>query len=387
MQQKTQRLLLVTTTRADWGILSPLARELSLLPSVHLTIAAGNMHLSAQYGYTLNEITADGFNNVIPLTGSEDSNSSRAVIAAEITKGLAEILSEERYDGIIMLGDRFEILAAALAATIADVPIIHLHGGEITEGAMDDYIRNAVSKLAALHLVATEKAGRRLEEMGEERSRIMHTGALGVYNALNVKPMSVEELSATLDGFEVDPDKTFLVTFHPVTRHPEGLDENCQIDILLEALDTVKDANYIITFPNNDPGSEIIIGKLEKFATENKERVKLVRSLGKQRYLSAMHNVRAVLGNTSSGLLEAPSTSAYTIDVGPRQKGREHAPSVIHVADDTREIVNAMTKIMKLERHDPRKITNPYYQEKALELAVNAITEVFPKLSHIKSTH
>ena len=389
MSKGSQKLILVTTTRADWGILSPLARALSQHPDVELTIAAANMHLSALYGHTIDEIRADGFDAVeIGACEVDDTAASRSKLTASITCDMADIIERLKPDGIILLGDRYEMLGVATAAVIASVPIVHLHGGEISEGAIDDAVRHALTKMASLHLVATEKSAERIIRMGEEPRRVVRTGALGVENALTIKPLSIDELRQSLDGFHIDPKKTLLVTFHPVTRHPLALSTHRQIDALLEALDNVPECNVIFTYPNNDTGSNEIIERIEQFATQRPDRVKAIASLGKQRYLSALWHVLAVVGNTSSGLLEAPSTTAVTIDIGPRQQGRERAETVIHVDDDAEQITRAIRQTIHQSQLLPNKglscNTNPYYKPEACRTAVEAITRLLPTLPPVK---
>lgn len=384
MTSVSQRLILVTTTRADWGILSPLARALALNPAVRLTIAAGNMHLSEQYGNTIDEIRQDGFEDIALLgTGQVDTTAaSRTALTADMARDMARLIDDVKPDGVIILGDRYEMLGVATAALIAGVPIVHLHGGEISEGAIDDSVRHALTKMASLHLVATEQAARNVIAMGEEPRRVVRTGAIGVEKALNIEPLSRKELCDFLDGFDIDPKRTLLTTFHPVTRHPEGLSGEMQIDNLLGAIADVPECNVIFTYPNNDTGSEKIIERIEAFAAKHKERVIAVKSLGSKRYLSAMRYVLAVVGNTSSGILEAPSTSIATIDIGPRQQGRERAASVVHVDDNRAAIADAIRAVMR--REESSRSDNPYYQSDAVATAVNAIIKLLPTLPPTK---
>lgn len=386
MPGKKLELIIVTTSRADWGILSPLARALTLCSDVNLTVAAGNMHLLPAYGMTVTEVEADGFTDIERLALPESSSGAprQVDITSALAQSLGALFERKHPDGVIMLGDRYELLGAAMAALVCRVPIVHLHGGEVSEGAIDDSVRHALSKLASLHLVATERAAERLRLMGEEPYRIIHTGAIGVESMLVGDLLSADELSASLDGFDISPERTLLVTFHPVTRHPDGLPTEKQLDNLLGALEDVTECNVLITYPNNDPDGDEILGRLKEFARLNSDRVKLVGSLGHKRYISALHNVRAVVGNTSSGLLEAPSTPAYTIDIGPRQQGRERAASVLHVGDDRKLIADAIRKVMKLERRVPLPSDNPYYRAGALETAVKAITDHLATLPPLK---
>lgn len=389
MVKKNLRLIIVTTTRADWGILSPLARTLSMQPDVEVIIAAGNMHTSEKYGSTADEILSDGFSDVcfIDTPETDSTGLSRTLVASAMATGLGRIIEKKHPDGVVLLGDRYEILGAAMASVIAGVPVVHLHGGEITEGAIDDSIRHAVSKLASLHLTATACAADILSKMGEDPDRIVHTGAIGVENALSVPIMSREKLSESLGGFDVNPDKTLLVTFHPVTRHPDHITTRQQVSNLLMALDRVPECNVIITYPNNDKDGEEIIDMLSTYAKSQFGRVVLVKSMGKLKYLSALRYVKAVVGNSSSGILEAPSTPAATIDIGPRQMGRERAESVIHVNDDAEQIVRAIKTVLVSPREKRSPEMNPYFKAEAVKTAMNAIIEKLPRLSPVKKLH
>lgn len=387
MSPDVRKLVLLTTTRADWSILCPLARALKSRADVELTVAAANMHLLDAYGHTVDEIRADGFDDIRLIRPDEtagDTAEGRIAITAGIAGGLGALFSEKEYDGLIVLGDRYELLGAATAALLAGVPIVHLHGGEISEGAVDDSVRHAVSKMATLHLVATERSAMRLRQMGEEPERIVVTGAIGVENALTLPPMDRKELEDSLDGFALDSDRTLLVTYHPVTRHPASMTPEQQVDSLVGALRRVKDCNMIITFPNNDAGSEVILGRLREFADGEPDRVRLVRSLGRRRYLSALRYVKAVVGNSSSGLLEAPSTPAFTVDIGPRQQGRERSDAVIHCEDDPISIESAIRRVLALGRRSFSPGDNPYYRPDSVATATDAIVTLLPRLPKIK---
>ena len=383
---KPLSIILVTTSRADWGILSSLALALRQQPGVDLRIAVGNMHLHTEYGLTVNEITAAGFDRIVRLDAplANPGAASRTAIAACTMTALANEIERERPDAVIVLGDRYETLGAASAALIADVPIVHLHGGEVSLGAIDDAVRHAVSKMASLHLVATEAAARRLEAMGEEPQRIVRTGAIGVENVVSYPVVPIDELRAALDGFDIDPRRTLIVTFHPVTHCNEGPNSAAQVDALLGALNDVPEANILLTHPNNDTGSEDVTARLTPFAAANPDRVKFVKSLGMRRYLSALHYACAVVGNSSSGIIEAPSTPALTIDIGPRQTGRDRAVSVIHVDADRGAIAAAIRDAMQRPRREPRPEDNPYYRAGAVERAVDAIVRLLPTLPHTK---
>lgn len=385
------RLLFVTTSRADWGIMSGAVTGAAMRDGVSVCVLAGNMHLSDQYGKTIDEVTAAC--NLLARKGAEISlrhaqcppADGTALSATKIMSAMAlataTAIDSFKPDVVVLLGDRYEILGAASAALFSRTPVVHLHGGEVTKGAIDDNVRNAVSMIASLHLVATEEAANRLAHMGVNPKSIIHTGAMGVENIVNHPAMSRKELSESLDGFDISAEKTLLVTFHPVTRHPNGLSPQNQTDNLLDALDGALNAgfNIIVTAPNNDPGSEYLHQRLMSFARSRRHLVKFVPSLGHARYLSALRHVRAVVGNSSSGIIEAPSTGADTIDIGPRQDGRERASTVIHVSDsDSAEITRAIIDLKNTPRREPRPELNPYFRHNAAQNVVNAI------LNHIR---
>lgn len=365
MTSEPKKILIVTTSRADWGILSVPARMLALNPSVRLKVLAGNMHTSPKYGATVAEIKSEGIFDIIEATTPEvdDTPASRTAIMAGLANATADILRSWQPDAVVVLGDRYEIIGVATAALLAGIPLAHLHGGEVTLGAMDDNIRNAVSQMATLHFTATEAASERLVDMNIDARSIHRIGAIGVESIVNTNIMDVDELKDSLDGFDIDRERTLLVTFHPVTRHPERISCDRQLDNMLGALDDVAPYfNAIITAPNNDPGGEVIMKRLVEYAALHPERVKFVKSLGHRRYLSAMHHVRAVVGNTSSGIIEAPSTPAATIDIGPRQEGRERASAVIHVGDNRNDIANAINGLRNVPAATANPLDNPYYK-------------------------
>lgn len=389
MDSRAGNILLVTTSRADWGILSPLAAELARQPGVRLIVAAGNMHVSQRYGHTVSDIDGRGLFETVTLDTPETdaTPASRTDVMAATAKGVARIIARNDIGTVIVLGDRYEILGAASAALIAGVPLVHLHGGEISEGALDDSVRHAVSKMASLHLVATALSAERLQAMGEEPQRIVRTGAIGVENVLKTPLIPLAELKESLDGFDIDPARTLIVTYHPVTRHPLGLSTEAQLDALLGALDDCPDFNAIVTYPNNDPDGEKILSRFQEYAGLHPDRIRLVSSLGSIRYLSALQHVRAVVGNSSSGILEAPSTPADTIDIGPRQQGRERAASVVHVDDEHKAIAAAIRSLKTTPRRSPDPHDNPYYRPDAVATAVSAILRLLPTLPPSKKFH
>lgn len=367
-----RKVCIVTGTRAEWGLLSGIARELSSRSEVTLQIVATNMHLDPRYGMTVNEIVNDGFNvdERVPIPPLSDSEADRARAMALCGLGMADAFERLQPDVVVILGDRYEMLAVASVATVMRIPIVHIAGGEITRGAIDDSIRHAITKMASLHLTATAEYRQRVISMGEAPSRVVNTGAIGVYNAMNEKLMDLKELEESV-GFEIGED-SLLVTMHPATL--DDTDTAIHIDNLLKALDFFKDNRIIFTYPNNDARGEVIINMIDRYAAANPERVHVVPSLGKKRYLSALKYVKAVIGNSSSGIVEVPSMKIPTVDIGSRQSGRLAADSVIHTDTDTASIKRAISLALSDRWQEKSRATvNPYYKPDTLQLIVNAI--------------
>lgn len=382
------RICIVTGTRADWGLLTPLARALQQRADVHLDIVATNMHLLEGCGMTVHEIEEAGFEVSlrVPMEADGDDGASRARAMGLCLQGMADALETLRPDCVIVLGDRYEMLAVASAATVMRIPLVHIAGGTISEGAVDDAIRHAITKLAGLHLVETDEAAARVIQMGENPADVAVTGALGVWNIMHQPLMNAAELSATLDGFACDPRSTLLVTYHPATL--DGEDPAVRTRALLDALDRFPESRILVTYPNNDAGGASVTACIEEWAAAQPERVKAVRSLGMRRYLSALKQVAAVVGNSSSGIVEVPSMGIPTVDVGVRQRGRLCADSVIHCSDSTEEIAAAIgLALSPTERERARHTVNPYYRPDTVALMVDAIMHWLPRSTQPKKFH
>lgn len=375
-------IAIATGTRADWGLLSPIARSLAARPDCRVAVLATNMHLLPQYGATLSEIQADGFGDVVtvPMPPSTDTPLATVDAMAGCMQGMARELSRLAPDLIVILGDRFEMLATATAALITGVPVVHIAGGEISEGAIDDSIRHAITKMSALHLTATEPYRRRVIAMGEEPERVINTGAIGVWNMLNTPRLSRAELERSI-GFSLPPE-SLLVTFHPATLDPVAPAIRCEA--LLEALDRFPDHHLLITYPNNDARGREIIDRIERYAAARPARVRVIPSLGRVRYVAALTCVAAVVGNSSSGIVEVPSMAIPTVDIGIRQRGRIAGPSVIHSGDSASEIAEAIERALSPEmRLLARSEPNPYARPDTLRLISDAIA--LTPLSTLKS--
>jgi UDP-N-acetylglucosamine 2-epimerase (non-hydrolysing)/GDP/UDP-N,N'-diacetylbacillosamine 2-epimerase (hydrolysing) len=362
------KIAIATSTRADWGLLSPLAGALSDTQGVDLLIYATNMHLRQEMGLTYQEIEKDGYQ----ITKKIPTEGERSDILAQTIVGFSQALQENQPDAIIILGDRFEMLGVAQAALLQGVPIIHIAGGTISEGAIDDNIRHAITKLSNLHLTETELCRQRVIQMGEEPSSVYTTGAIGVYNLFNITPLSKKELQDDL-GINFDRD-TYIVTLHPSTLSPISPAQEMQNMLAALSDQSMADCNFIFTYPNNDCDPTPQIKQMQDFCLNHKSNSILLTSLGRVRYLSALQYAAGVIGNSSSGIVEVASAGIPTLDIGERQKGRETAPSVIHTASDKGSILHGLQLIRSKEVHDmAAKRENPYFRPNTLQIMTEAI--------------
>jgi GDP/UDP-N,N'-diacetylbacillosamine 2-epimerase (hydrolysing) len=354
----SRTICVVTGTRADFGLLRGVIEGIAGHDALTLRLLVTGSHLSAAHGETWREIEDAGFtaDAKIDLAIGDDSATGIAASMARAVSGFADAYARLRPDVVVLLGDRYEILAAASAALVACIPVMHLHGGEVTEGAIDDAMRHAITKLSHLHCVATQDAERRVRQLGEQPERVFRVGGLGVDAIRRLSLLSKEALEASL-GFPFLA-RNLLVTFHPVTL--EAADSVQQVDALLAALSECEDTRLVITLPNADAGNREIAQRLEAFVATHPQ-ARLVASLGQLRYLSCMRLVDAVVGNSSSGLLEAPSLGVATIDIGDRQAGRPRASSVIHCAPTREAIRDALQRAYAPEfRATLASTRNPY---------------------------
>ncbi|MBR6369847.1 MAG: UDP-N-acetylglucosamine 2-epimerase (hydrolyzing) [Bacteroidaceae bacterium] len=352
-----RKVCVVTGSRAEYGILRTLMQAIKDDPQLCLQIIATNQHLSKLQGETYREIENDGFNIDFKVPMADDQADDCAnTTAKSIGRGMigfADAYDILKPDILIILGDRYEMLAAASTALIYRIPIAHLHGGEITEGAFDDSIRHSITKMSHLHFTSTEAYRKRVIQLGEQPDRVFNVGALGVENILCTPVMAKEDLEKDLD-FRI-PEKTLLVTYHPVTLSEMSTGE--QIDNLITALDTYKDYSIIFTYSNSDTGSQAIINRIKEYTDRNSGRCLFVKSLGQKRYYSALRYVKAVVGNSSSGIIEVPSFGIPTLDIGDRQKGRIAADSVFHCGCSAREITDGIRKVLEYTK---KTVDNPY---------------------------
>ena len=366
-----RKICFVTGTRAEYGILSRLMRLVAEDPELQLQIIATNMHLMPEYGNTYKEIEADGFTIDRKVYMSKPSDDAHGVIAsmAEEMLSMTKAYADLQPDLIVLLGDRYEIMVAAQVALINRIPIAHIHGGEVTEGAFDDAIRHSVTKMSSLHFTSCEEYRRRVIQMGENPEMVYNCGSLGVENIKSIPLMTKEELEDSLK-FKID-EKTILVTYHPATL---GGSPWKDIQNFLSALDAFNDIRVIFTMPNSDTGRDEIAAAIKDYVKTHSETTVAFDSLGLKRYLSTLKYVKAVVGNSSSGIIEVPSFGIPTVNIGPRQNGRLMADSVICCGIEQNEIVSAMTIALSEEFRDRVYNTrSPYEVPNTAEKILNVI--------------
>lgn len=379
-----RKICIVTSTRADWGLLSGIAKALRDSEMVELSIIATNMHLEEKFGMTVGEIEDDGFtvDAKVPMHFASDSACDTALATAECLAGTARALDKIKPDILLLLGDRYEMLAIATAATIMRIPIAHIAGGEISEGAFDDNIRHALTKLASLHFTSTDAYRNRVITMGEDPKHVFNVGSPGVYN-IEHDPVVTKEALEEFIGMNVG-STTLLVTLHPATCDTVGVAERCQA--LLDALDTFRHNKIVFTYPNNDPDGAVIIDMINNYARRNPGRVAVVPSLGRSRYLSLLRYVAVVIGNSSSGIVEVPSLHIPTVDIGIRQRGRIAAKSVIHCEPDADSIRDAILfALSPTGKNMAVEAENPYYKPDTIARIVEVLTTI--RTSDIRTKH
>ena len=353
-----KRIGVVTVSRSDYGHLRPVLEALRRAPDLELLLLVAGMHLASEFGLTVRDIEADGFpiSARVEMLGGGDTPEAVAAATGRGVAGFGEAFARLRPDVVVVLGDRFEMLAAAVAALPFALPVAHIHGGEVSEGAMDNQIRHAITKLAHLHFASAEPHARRIAAMGEEPWRIHTVGAPGLDRLATTEPLSRAALARELGLPEAGP--WLLVTFHPVTL--EYRDTAAHIDELLAALEKT-DGFIVITYPNADTAGRLIIERIEEFAGRHPRRCRLAKSLGERLYLSLLRHADLMIGNSSSGLIEAPSFGLPVVNVGSRQRGRLRGANVIDVEPSREDILRGIEAAQALSfRVRARAAANPY---------------------------
>lgn len=352
------KICVVTATRAEFGLLKPMLEKLLKVPTFDVRIIATGMHLSPEFGLTYKEIEEAGMriDRKIEMQLSSDSTVAMSKTMGLTMIGFADYFEEAKPNFVILIADRYETLAVASTAMCMQIPIIHLYGGETTEGAIDECIRHAISKMSYLHFATTESYRKRIIQMGENPERVFNVGGLGVENIKTCPLLSKSELEESL---EIRLDSPYaVVTFHPVTLEKNSAEG--QAEELMKACEAHPELKYIFTKANSDASGRIINDMLEQF-TARHDNMKIFDSLGLKRYLSAVKYAAFVLGNSSSGIMEVPSFGIPTVNIGDRQRGRMRAESIIDCDPYKEDIVAAMDKALCQEfREFCHTCENPY---------------------------
>jgi len=371
-----RKVCVVTGSRADYGLLRPLLLRLREDEEILLQLVVTGSHLSGAFGNTKNEIVNDGFiintRIAIPLEG--DSKAETAKATGETMIAFADYFEKNRPDMLVVLGDRYEIFAVSAAAAIQGITVAHISGGDVTEGTMDDTFRHCITKMSYLHFPGCKKSAERIVQLGEDSKRVFDVGEPGVENCLSVPLLSLSELQADMD-LDITGKPFSIVTFHPATN--DKLTADFQVNELISALENFPDMNFIITKANADAGGRAINDIWNEQAKIHANWL-LVSSLGVERYISAMKFAVMIIGNSSSGIIEAPAMKKPTINIGDRQKGRMMAESIISCAPISKEITKAMNKAMTPEfKAISDNAQNPFGNGNMSERIIKIIKEFF----------
>lgn len=367
----SRKIAVVTGSRAEYGLLYWVLKDLQSRSDVELQLIVTGMHLASEFGLTVSEIERDGLpiSRRVDMLVSGDMPTSTAKSVALGLLGISDALEQLAPDVILVLGDRFEMLAAVQAAMFHNIPIAHIAGGDTTEGAFDEAIRHAITKMSHLHLVTTESSARRVRQMGEDPARIRIVGSPGLDHLKRQRLLERAALEASL-GAPLGR-RNLLVTFHPVTLEPgEGLRQQQELLSVLATMDA--DSVCWFTLPNADTGGRALAADLRAWAA-GRANAHVFASLGQLRYLSLMSQVDIVIGNSSSGLYEAPSLKRPTVNIGDRQRGRLAAPSVLHCEPDAASIAAALDRAWTL---DCAGVVNPYGDGQSSGRIVQALLEL-----------
>ncbi|EEY39728.1 UDP-N-acetylglucosamine 2-epimerase [Vibrio mimicus] len=370
------RVAIVTSTRADFGILLPLIQELVADLFFQTTLLVTGSHTDSVRGSTLQEIESEGVKDfvVVDIDTSDTTEIGVAKSAAETVGKFAVVLGKLHPDLVILLGDRYEILSVAMSAFLLKIPVAHISGGDLTAGALDDSIRHSITKLSHIHFPTTEKYRERVIQLGEQPNKVFNVGNLCIDNVKKISPLSKVELETFL-SFDLNAfEKNILVTLHPETTCNNQLVLN---DIFFDTLLRLDNVGIIITYPNHDAGGDSIINKILKIQSKKTHAICVCESLGMRRYHSLLRYVDAVVGNSSSGITEVPSYGIPTVDIGHRQQGRIRADSVINVDYKAEDIMCALTLALSDDfQRKCKEVTNPYGEGNSAEKILNILKKI-----------
>lgn len=354
-----KNICVLTATRAEYGLLKPLMNLINNSQTLNLQLLVTGTHLSPEFGLTYKGIQADGFviDEKVEMLLSSDTPTGIVKSMGLGMIAFADAFERLNPDAIVILGDRYEILAAASAASVFKIPMVHLHGGEITEGAYDDAFRHAITKLSHLHFTSTEDHRKRVMQLGEHPKTVFNVGAIGLDNIRGLNLLSKGELEA---DFQLKFKKyNYQVSYHPETLSDRSSEQ--QFEILLEVIKKQEDSLFIFTKSNADTDGRIINSMIDAFVSKHPEKAYAFTSLGSLRFLSLLKQCDAIVGNSSSGIIEAPSLQVATINIGNRQKGRTQADSVVNCDIDVQQLKDAFLKIQSTDfNEDLKGINNPY---------------------------
>lgn len=376
--KRMYKIAVITATRAEYGLLSPFIKRVMRDDLLELDLIVTGGHLSETQGMTVGEIVGDKIPVMHRISILEDGDTPYdiSVTMANATKGFAQCFRDDRPDMVVLLGDRTELLGIAAAAMNELIPIAHIHGGETTEGAVDESIRHAITKMSHLHFTSCEEYRKRVIQLGESPDRVFNVGALGIENIKSIKTKSVDELSADI-GFDMSGDYA-LFTYHPVTMENET--EGRDIRGILAALDAFSDLKVLFTKANADRGGIRINRMIDEYVAAHRDRCVAVFSLGMERYLSAVSHAAVIIGNSSSGIIESPSFGVPAVNIGDRQKGRIRAGNILDCTAGEEAVTNAIGKALSDEFTAFAKMAvNPYGDGHTSEKIVFQIKEYFTR--------
>ena len=372
-----RKICVITGTRAEYGLLHWVMKSIEKDKDLQLQLIVTGMHLSTEFGLTYKQIEQDGFHidKKIEMLLSSDSTIGISKSMGLAMISFSEVFEELQPDLVLVLGDRFEIFSAVSSAMISRVPIAHCHGGEATEGLIDESIRHSITKMSHIHFCSTEDYKKRIIQLGESPKSVYNVGALGIENINKLKLLTRDAFEDSI-SFKLDKKYSLLVTFHPVTLEKSTARE--QIDNLLKAIDNIEDCKIIFTKSNSDTDGRIINSMIDEYVKKNSKKSVCFTSLGQLRYLSALKYVDCVIGNSSSGLIEVPSFDTATVNIGDRQRGRIMCESVIQCDPNFNEIKKAILKAISIDFKNRvlLKSVNPYGTGNSSDLIVKTLKNV-----------